>query len=410
MFATTEPHKIPITILSRCQRFDLRRVRLTSIAGHLAAICRQEGVDISAASLDLIARESGGSVRDSLSLLDQVMSGGQRAVSSEEVIETLGVIDRSRLYEMVEAVLAGDALRFLAALDDIFDRGHDLKKVFADLLEYVRDLWVIQASPSPEKLVDLPAHEIERMKDQVRRSSGPVLEHALDLLYREETAVRLSPQPKLAFEMAFFRILQTRAVLSIDTLIAKLQDLRRDVQHAGGDAAPLTGERSSAAAGQAPAASGAGRERPSAAAPPEGRRSAGPAADRPDDLEAAWQKISERIAASQPSLAANLKRCCLKRGGADRVEIVASGNSFVGSTLRRDKHMAILRKVCAEVFGGTPDVVVVAGDECSLSTSERRDRHQARVKETLNHPVVADAIEIFNGKLVDVKVSQEVDK
>jgi DNA polymerase-3 subunit gamma/tau len=412
MFATTEAHKIPVTILSRCQRFDLRRIRLATIAGHLAAICRQEGVDIGAESLELIARESGGSVRDSLSLLDQVMSGGQRSVSSQQVLETLGVIDRSRLSELAEAVLTGDALRFLTVLDEIYDRGHDLKKLFADLLEYVRDLWVIQTSSSPEKLLDLPAHEIELMKTQAGRSSGPALEHVLDILYREEASVRFSPQPKLALEMAFFRILQTRAVLSIDTLIAKLQDLRRDVQGADDDAAPMTGERSSGAtAGPDTAASGSGRAGPSVEAqPPEGRRSAAPAPDRPADLEQAWQKITERIGTSQPSLAATLKRCCLKRGGAERVEIVATGNSFVGATLRRDRHMAILRKVCAEVFGGKPDVVVVAGDECSPSTSERRDRHQARVRETLNHPVVADAIEIFNGKLVDVKVSQEVDK
>ena len=92
------------------------------------------------------------------------------------------------------------------------------------------------------------------------------------------------------------------------------------------------------------------------------------------------------------------------------MEIIAAGNSFVGATLKRDKHMAILRKACAEIFGGAPEVVVAAGEDCSASTHERRDRNQARVKETLNHPVVADAIEIFNGKLVDVTISKEVDK
>ncbi|MGE5255034.1 MAG: DNA polymerase III subunit gamma/tau [Hyphomicrobiales bacterium] len=411
MFATTEPHKIPITILSRCQRFDLRRIRLSTIAGHLEVICRREGVEIDAESLELIARESGGSVRDGLSLLDQVISGGQRTVSSEQVLETLGVIDRSRLYDLADAVLTGEAARFLAALDDIFDRGHDLKKLFSDLLEYVRDLWVIQISPTPEKLVDLPGREIELMRDQPRRNSGPALEHVLDILYREEAAVRLSSQPKLALEMAFFKVLQTRAVLSIDTLIAKLQDLRRDVQGAADDASALTGEPPAAGvAGQDPAGSGAGRERSSVTAPLEDRHSAAASADRVTDLQAAWQKITERIAVSQPSLAAKLKRCCLKRGGAEQVEIATSGNSFIDSTLRRDKHMAILKKACAEVFGGSPEVTVAIGDECSMTTDERRDRYQARIKETLNHPLVADAIEIFDGKLVDVKVSQEVDK
>jgi DNA polymerase-3 subunit gamma/tau len=201
-------------------------------------------------------------------------------------------------------------------------------------------------------------------------------------------------------------------VLSIDTLIAKLQDLRRDVQGADDDASSLTGERpAGAAAGQDSGVSRAGRQESSVTAPPpEDRRPAAASPDSPTDLQAAWQKITERIAVSQPSLAAKLNRCCLKRGGPEQVEIVASGNSFIDSTLRRDKHMAVLKKACAEVFGGTPEVIVAIGDECSLTTDERRDRNQARVKETLNHPVVADAIEIFDGKLVDVKVSQEVDK
>jgi len=89
---------------------------------------------------------------------------------------------------------------------------------------------------------------------------------------------------------------------------------------------------------------------------------------------------------------------------------VASDNSFVGASLKRDKHAAILRKACADVFGGAPEVIVTAGDERRGSIHDRRDRTQARLKETLNHPVVADAIEVFNGKLVDVTISKEVDK
>jgi DNA polymerase-3 subunit gamma/tau len=412
MFATTEPHKIPITILSRCQRFDLRRIRLSSIAGHLAEVCRQEGVEIPAESLDLIARESGGSVRDSLSLLDQVISGGQIAISHEQIIETLGVIDRSQLCTLAGAVLAGDALPFLATLDDIFDRGHDLKKLFSDLLEYLRDLWVIQTSRSPEKLVDLPSHEIKLMQDQAGRTPRPILEHALDILFREEAAIRFSLQPKLALEMVFFRVLQTRAVLSIDTLITKLEDLRREVQGAADVSLPSTrGQPKVDSGGQESPNARLGRARSDPPAPEQAAfraacRDSKPAAD----ADAAWQQVVGLVAGIQPSLAATLKRCCLKHGGKERVEIIASGNSFVGATLKRDKHMAILRKACAEIFGGAPEVVVAAGEDCSASTHERRDRNQARVKETLNHPVVADAIEIFNGKLVDVTISKEVDK
>jgi DNA polymerase-3 subunit gamma/tau len=412
MFATTEPHKIPITILSRCQRFDLRRVRLSSIARHLESVCRQEEVEIGAESLDLIARESGGSVRDSLSLLDQVLSGGQRRIAHEQVLETLGVIDRSQLQELAGAILSADPLRFLDTLDDIFDRGHDLKKLFSDLLEYLRDLWVIQTSRSPEKLVDLPGHEIELMREQLGQTPRAVLEHALDLLFREEAAVRLSPQPQLAIEMAFFRLIQMRGALSIDTLIAKLEDLRREVQGTAVSPPSQDGGRA--------AKPSAVRERPDAASPHGGPepirapatsgRAAGPPTAPAVAGEAAWQRVIASVAGSQPSLAATLKRCVFKQGGAERVEILAQGNSFVAQKLKQEKNLAVLRKACAEVFGGAPEVVLSAGDEAGGSTAERRDRNHARVNETLAHPVITDAIEIFNGKVVDVKVSREVDK
>jgi hypothetical protein len=92
------------------------------------------------------------------------------------------------------------------------------------------------------------------------------------------------------------------------------------------------------------------------------------------------------------------------------VEIVAPASPFISSMLQRDKNLSLLKKVCAEVFGGRPEVIVTAAGECAESSTERRDRQHSRVQETLNHPVVADAIEIFNGKLVDVQIRQEVDE
>jgi DNA polymerase-3 subunit gamma/tau len=412
MFATTEPHKIPITILSRCQRFDLRRVRLTAIAAHLSSVCRQEAVEIGPESLELIARESGGSVRDSLSLLDQVLSGGQRSISHEQVLESLGVIDRSQLQELAGAVLTGDAVRFLETLDDIFDRGHDLKKLFSDLLEYLRDLWVIQTSRAPEKLVDLPGHEIEAMRDQAAQTPRAALEHVLDMLFREEAAIRLSPHPKLALEMAFFRLIQMRGALSIDTLIAKLEDLRREVQ---GEARVPPSED----AGR-PSEASNGRERKDVGGAPSGAfastasqtavASAGEHAATAASGDAAWQRVIQTVAGSQPSLAATLKRCVLKQGGSERVEILASGNSFVAQKLKHEKNVAIIRNACAEAYGGAPQVIVTVSQEDGGSPSERRDRRQAQVNQALSHPVIMDAVDIFNGTIVDVKVSQEVDK
>ena len=312
---------------------------------------------------------------------------------------------------MAGAVLAGDALRFLETLDDIFDRGHDLKKLFSDLLEYLRDLWVIQTSRAPEKLVDLPGHEIERMREQAGQTLPAALEHVLDMLFREEAAIRLSPQPKLALEMAFFRLIQMRGALSIDTLIAKLEDLRREVQgearmQALADAGRPGGASNGRDRSDVPGARGGGTA--SAAS----RMEVAPAGEGVvlAPTGDAWQRVIEAVAGSQPSLAATLKRCVLKQGGRERVEILASGNSFVAQKLKHEKNVAIIRKACAEAYGGAPEVIVTVSQEDGGSPSERRDRRQAQVNQTLSHPVIIDAVDIFNGTIVDVKVSQEVDK
>jgi DNA polymerase-3 subunit gamma/tau len=151
-------------------------------------------------------------------------------------------------------------------------------------------------------------------------------------------------------------------------------------------------------------------EGPPPKATPAPARTSDPAAGPAGSLAAAWEGIVQSVSQSLPSLAANLKKCGLRRADSRGVEIVAPANQFVSSMLQREKNLALLKRVCAEAFGGQPEVVVVAADDSGATPDERRDRKQNEVRETLNHPVVADAIEIFNGKLVDVQIRQEVDK
>jgi len=164
------------------------------------------------------------------------------------------------------------------------------------------------------------------------------------------------------------------------------------------------------AAAERPAAPPQRSEGPPPKANPAPGRASDPAAGPAGSLAAAWEGIVRSVSQSLPSLAAYLKKCSLRRADSREVEIVAPANQFVSSMLQREKNLALLKRVCAEAFGGRPEVAVVVADDSGASPDERRDRKQSEVKETLNHPVVADAIEIFNGKLVDVQIRQEVDK
>jgi len=408
MFATTEPHKIPITILSRCQRHDFRRVALASISAHMAWICKQEGFEIDEQSLGLIAREAGGSLRDALSLLDQIMTCTQGKISHEQVVDILGVIDRKMLYDLAGAILTADITTVFDLLDDIHDRGHDMKRLHADLLEHFRNLLVAALGKKISKLVDLPAGEIEQLVQQAGLVSQGALNQIFDLLFREEPAVRFSPQPKLALEMALVRLLQAKPALPIDVLIDKLDDLRREIQ----SDSPQSGVAARAVPVAKPddASSGSSQVRTFSDEPktepsrPQdvGERifaSSGPEENPMKD----WPQILERIAGSHPSLAANLSKCKIKEYTGETIEIEVPGNGFTLNMIQREKNMAVLNRIVEEVSGRRLEIQFSASSTLEDQTHKKKTANRLKQK-ALSHPLVADAIEIFDGTLVDVKI------
>ncbi|CAB1064420.1 DNA polymerase III subunits gamma and tau (EC [Olavius sp. associated proteobacterium Delta 1] len=408
MFATTEPHKIPITILSRCQRHDFRRINLDAISKHMTWICRQEGFEISDQSLGLIAREAGGSMRDALSLLDQIMTCTQGSLSHEQVLDLLGVIDRKLIHDLAEAILTADVPAVLDVLDDIYDRGHDMKKLYADLLEHFRNLLVVNLGNKVNKLIDLPAAEIEQLAKQVKQISAGALNQIFDLLYREEVAVRLSPQPKLALEMALIRLMQVGPALPIDVLIDKLDDLRQDMLASG------RRQENTLPSPQAPnletAAPIRSRMQPSSATSNEGepeRDEGGSEAVTSTpvptgNLADRGQQIIETIARQNPSLAANLAKCQINIPAGQLLEIEVPGNGFTLNMIQRDKNMAVLNQVCADILGSRHEIQLKASGSADDKSQKKKD-NQLKQK-AISHPLVADAIEIFDGKLIDVKI------
>jgi DNA polymerase-3 subunit gamma/tau len=408
MFATTEPHKIPITILSRCQRHDFRRMNLDAISKHMAWICDQESFEIGDQSLELIAREAGGSMRDALSLLDQIMTCTQGSLTHEQVLDLLGVIDRKLIYDLAEAILNADIPAVLDVLDDIYDRGHDMKKLYSDLLEHFRNLLVATLGSKVDKLIDLPAGEIEQLVKQARQISTAAINQTFDLLFREEAAVRLSPQPKLALEMTLIRLLQTGPALPIEVLIDKLDDLRQDFLSSGQrlenaapapkapdlEAAETTRSRMQPSSGmQNGVPENADGESGAVASIP---LSAGNPADKA-------QQIIETIARQNPSLAANLAKCQIKDPAGQILEIEVPGNGFTLSMIQRDKNMAVLKQVCADILGSRHEIQLKAGSSTEDKSQKKKEDNQLK-KKAISHPLVADAIDIFDGKLVDVKI------
>jgi DNA polymerase-3 subunit gamma/tau len=400
LFATTEPHKIPITILSRCQRHDFRRIDSESMQNHMHMICDAEGIGIPAESLGLIAREAGGSMRDALSLLDQVVLCAEDTIGHDHVLDILGVVDRKVLFDISEAVIRGDIAAILDILDDMYDHGHDMKKLYAELLEQFRNLLIVKMGKKVGKLVDIPGHEIDLMREQVEGVSLIFLNQVFDLLFREESTIRLSAQSKLAMEMLFVRLFQIKPALPIDVLIEKLDDLRRDLGTGHANYGKIEAEP--------PAEKSTGSVKGTAGEPIGAAESLKPfgrnAHDPGEDLEETWKRLLSHLSEQHPSLAANLKNSTLKRVTEISLEIEVKGNGYNINMIKRGSSMETLKKVCRNFFGRELDLVVRANVDQEDDNQYKRDRAGRLQQEALNHPLVTDAIEIFNGKVIDVKI------
>jgi DNA polymerase-3 subunit gamma/tau len=206
IFATTEVRKVPVTVLSRCQRFDLRRIEVEPLIEHLARIAKAEGAEVDPAALALIARAAEGSVRDALSVLDRAIAFGQGKVETESVRELLGLADRSRIFDLLETVLKGDAGDALAALDQLNRDGAEPGQVITDLADAVHEVTVVKAAG--EGSADPAASEAERARaaDLSKRLSMPVLARAWQMLLKGHDEVRNSPRPLAAADMVLVRL------------------------------------------------------------------------------------------------------------------------------------------------------------------------------------------------------------
>ena len=400
IFATTEPRKIPITILSRCQRHDFRRIDVESISKHLKEICTKEGVEIAVESLGLIAREAGGSMRDGLSLLDQVMSCTKGTITHEQMIDILGVIDREILFNLSKAILRADIPEVLDILDEIYSAGHDMKKLYADLIEHFRNLLVVKMVKKTDKLVDIPSHEIDLMIDQVKEVPATFLNQLFELLFREEISILNSTQPRLAVEMVFIKMFQIKPALPIDVLIEKLDNLRKDIYEAKANSRdaenkPLfqdDGESSQTTSGEV--AGIAESIEPFPATP----------LDPYENIDSTWVKLLSIFSEKYPSLAANLKNSSIKSLDHKRLEIEVNGNDFNINMVMKHKNRDIIKKVCSDFFGKDIKVIIAAKRIQKQDNQDKKSKADRLKQEALSHPLVTDALEIFNGTIVDVKI------
>ncbi len=284
IFATTDPRKVIPTVLSRCQRFDFRRISGPTIAEHLAMISEQSGYDVQREALALIARRVDGSMRDAESLLDQVVAFGGTGLTAGEAAEVLGIVDQDVYFELIDIVADQDVPRGLDLVDRVFRHGHDLEEIILGVLEHLRNLLVVKAAPEADALLGAAALAFDRYREQAERFDTEDLLRLSQLATQMEQSVKQSALPRVQLETGIVRMIRMAKSVQLTDVMTRLSEMARRVGSGEGD-----DDASDAAASEEAKPPAGTRESTHTAAPPESRDAAepGPSAAPPESQDAA---------------------------------------------------------------------------------------------------------------------------
>jgi DNA polymerase III subunit gamma/tau len=415
MFATTELPRIPITILSRCQRYELKRVTFADLFAHFRKIAAAEGVAITDEALALIVREAGGSVRDGLSLLDQIFSFGGEQISEEDVMQVLGVAGRQVLAALARALLAGDLRRALELLAESYDHGLDLKRFAGDLLDFFRALLVCRINPRAGELLDVPVEDLAVLQDLAAGISAETLYRYFQLLLQGIEEMQRSSRPRLVLEMAFIRTIQAGQVVPVSSLLEKMDDLLRQggsedpacpageaVFHALSEERPVYESAGSSGAAsrsseQAAAAAVAAVHEPAPAATEIAGR----------EVRRHWEEFLDYVKARKQWMAHAL-RLSVSQLEEDERLLVKFDAAADCKMLQEAEHLKLLTELVQNFFQRELKVrIKIRGGGEEGAGPEEEGSVQEKRRSLANEPLVQMAAEVFGGQVVNIRTGSE---
>jgi len=239
MFATTDPEKVLPTILSRCQRFDLRRIPAALITKHLAEIAKKEKIKIDEAALHAIARGADGGMRDAESTLDQLISFCGDKIEEADVLSMFGLAAESQILNLSKAVLAGEIQTALTQLNELAQNGKDLGRLLSDLLNHFRNLLIFQISRGDLNLLEVSEAEVVALKEQSALANAESFTRILEVFADAELNLRDAASKKIFLEVALLKAIEARSAVSLDLVLKQLNQLRGGQGSAGVASAPI---------------------------------------------------------------------------------------------------------------------------------------------------------------------------
>jgi DNA polymerase-3 subunit gamma/tau len=450
IFATTESHKVPVTIRSRCQQYDFRLIPHRLIAERVRGILEAEALSADEEAISVVAREAAGSMRDALTLLDQLVAISDDRITADTVAASLGIAAREALYDVAGAVLQGDGAAVIKAIDGLADKSVDMQHFARQLLHLMRDLVVLKLDAGD------PAEWVPEEREAAEALIGDIDILELQRAFRATSMVMdemaQSPNPKLMLEMGLVRVATRPPLQSVSELLARLEALQGNPGAGGSSPGGSRPRKPRPNPSPHPAeAKVEAKPQPKLQTKPEAKPKAAPspvpAPDRnrktpsepimPATKHAGgfqtstgevltpirraalqeWEELVSALEQQQPALAAVLEHGIPKAVGPDRIVLSFKDGSFYGRQAESPESIAAIERVAEKQLGARPEIQIRfdAKGEAATKTvaavaAQRKEAEaDAKRKEALNHPRVRDAIDVFPESAGKLKVHIEAD-
>jgi len=473
IFATTEIHKVPITIRSRCQRHDLRLIPHAMVSTHVRRILSQEGVEADDDAIAIVVREAGGSLRDALTVVDQLLAFGGDRLKGEDVARGLGIADQRSVLAVADALLGGDAASCLRGVVAVGEQGLDILHFARSLLSLVRDLVVLRVVGDDPQLVDRGEEERRRAAELAQRHSPQQLERTFAGLAQLVDEVGQTAHPQIVLEMGLVRLADRPPLEPLSELLARLLALEARIAPGGGGVPG--GERGAGPSGGGGSGRGARRAAPAAPSaqpvqtaptaqpavaaptapipqpsaelrtpgrldprprrgepgprranepeseppPPPSFASGAAASAAPDrgegDVPEAWQRILGAVQAAQPALGAVLEHGVPVQVDAARLLLSFPEGSFFGRQAASGPARQALAEAAHGVLGQQPRIEIAFGVASARPTvaaqqaARQKEKRAEIVEVALSHPRVKEAMDVFPEAEGNVEVQVEVE-
>ncbi len=411
--ATTERHKVPETILSRCQQFEFRTIATAKILERLKLIAKEEQISIPDDALREIARTGEGSMRDAQSALDQVISFAGDKIKKEDVETALGIAGADTLKRIIDSIGDNKPAEAIAAIDDIVMRGHDLRNFCRDLLAHFRDLLVTKVSGN-EELLESAVCEPQELKRQAELFSESDLVRFFHSLAETETKLRAATQPRYQLEIGVVKLMELRGVESISEILQRLAALEtgggetsssRTPSGSSGSPSKSNPPRTTASSRPVGSSFTAAAATPALETPRVAEIPAAPAVELStiDRVKAALENqrkmlLVTALEAAQATVFEENELC---------IEFAPATRHF-RDTLSKPENVKYIREACYQVTGNEIGIRIIVkdpkaeGEPLSREDEERLEKQRLR-QMAENSPVVQQMLKTFRGEIVDVR-------